>query len=56
MGNRYFRLLKNIKLGGKNKDIKKASSKRKKMANDAPSPDPIRDSEESSFSLEDLID
>ena len=40
----------------KNKDIKKASSKRKKMANDAPSPDPIRDSEESSFSLEDLID
>ena len=23
MGNRYFRLLKNIKLGGKNKDIKK---------------------------------
>ena len=40
----------------KNKDIKKASSKRKKMADDAPSPDPVRDSEESSFSLEDLID
>ena len=37
-------------------DLNKASSKRKKMADDAPSPDPVRDSEESSFSLEDLID